>query len=221
MAGKGPRRAGLRRPWPAPARTRAAAGALGRKRARGPHTTAETWLGRSVGRDRPPDDAVLRYLAAFGPATVADARAWSGLTGLREVFERLRPRLVTFRDERGRELFEVPGAPLPDPETPAPPRFLPAFDNALLSHADRTRVVPDGHRKALSKDPFMRGVLLDGLACGTWKIERADARADLVIEPFGPLAVQDRAALAEEGKRLLAFAEPGARAATVRFVGGS
>jgi hypothetical protein len=118
----------------------------------------------------------------------------------------------------------VPGTPLPDPDTPAPPRFLPAFDNALLSHADRARVVSDEHRKALSKDPFMRGVLLDGFACGTWKtertseMERTSGRTDLVIEPFGPLNEQDRAALAEEGGRLLVFAEPGADVGEVRFV---
>lgn len=184
-------------------------------------TTAEAWLGRSVAHGRSPDDAVLRYLAAFGPATVADARAWSGLSGLREVFERLRPRLVAFRDESGRELFDVPGAPLPDPETPAPPRFLPEFDNALLSHAERTRIVPEEHRRALFRDPFMRGVLLDGFACGTWKMKRAPGRATLIIEPFGPLPERGRAALAEEGERLLAFAEPGAGAPAVRFVGSS
>ena len=181
-------------------------------------TTVEAWLGRGVARDRTPDDAILRYLAAFGPATVADARTWSGLGGLREAFERLRARLRTFRDERGRELFDVPGAPLPDPETPAPPRFLPAFDNALLSHADRTRVISDEHRRALFKDPMMRGVLLDGFVSGTWKMERTRGKATLLIEPFEPLAKKDRNSLIKEGERLVRFVGKDAEAFEVRYV---
>jgi hypothetical protein len=180
-------------------------------------TMAESWLGRSLDPDPSPEEMVVRYLAAFGPATVADARAWSGLSGLREVFERLR--LVTFRDERGRELFDVPGAPLPDPDTPAPARFLPEFDNALLSHDDRTRIISDEHRKLLVGDRLMRGVLLDGFACGTWKTERDRGKVTLVIEPFGPLSKKDHDALAEEEERLLHFvAEPhGAEEFEIRF----
>ncbi len=180
-------------------------------------TTAEAWLGRSVVPKRDPGEAILRYLAAFGPATVADARTWSGLSGLREVFERLRTRLVTFRDDSGRELYDVPGAPLPDPETPAPPRFLPEFDNVLLSHADRTRLISGEHRRALIKDPMMRGVLLDGFVCGTWKKEHTRGKATLIIEPFEPLAAQDRDSLAEEGERLVRFAGKGAVGFEVRF----
>ena len=182
-------------------------------------TTAEAWLGRGPDPDREPGEAVLRYLAAFGPATVADARTWSGLSGLREVFERLRPHLRTFRDERGRELFDVPGAPLPDPDAPAPPRFLPEFDNALLSHADRARIIADQHRRALLKDPLMRAVLLDGFACGTWRMERGRGKASLVIEPFEALSEQDRNALVEEGARLMTFAVPDAGVTEVRFIG--
>jgi DNA glycosylase AlkZ-like len=172
-------------------------------------TTAESWLGLPLDPDPSPDEILMRYLAAFGPATVADARAWSGLGGLREDFGRLRPRLVTYRDERGRELFDVPGAPLPDPETPAPPRFLPAFDNALLSHADRGRIISEGHRKLLSRDRLMRGVLLDGFACATWKTELRRGKSTLTIEPFRPLTIDDRDDLVLEGERLLRFlAEP-------------
>ena len=185
-------------------------------------TTAESWLGSPLDPDASPDEMVVRYLAAFGPATVADARAWSGLGGLQEVFERLRPRLVTFHDERGRELFDVPGAPLPAPDTPAPPRFLPAFDNALLSHADRSRIITEEHRKLLFKDRLMRGVLLDGFACGTWKTGRGQGKATLEIQPFRPLSRDDRDALAEEGERLLRFlmAPQGTGELEIQFVGG-
>jgi hypothetical protein len=180
-------------------------------------TTAEAWLGRSVARDRAPDKMIMRYLAAFGPATVADARTWSGLSGLREVFERLRPRLVTFRDNSGRELYDVPGAPLPDAETPAPPRFLPAFDNALLSHADRARIISEEHRGMLVKDPQMRSVLLDGFVYGTWQTVWNREKATLMIEPFGPLTEANRHALAEEGLRLLAFAASSAKIHALEF----
>ena len=174
-------------------------------------TTVESWLGRSLDPYASPGATVLRYLEAFGPATVGDVRTWAGLSGLGEVIGHLRPHLRTFRDEHGKELFDVPGAPLPDPETPAPPRFLPEYDNALLSHADRARIIPDNRRVPLP--PGGGGncgpVLVDGFLYGTWKKERARGKATLAIESFGPLSKNDRDALAEEGERLLRFvAEP-------------
>jgi hypothetical protein len=166
-------------------------------------TTLESWLGRPLHSEARPDAVVLRYLAAFGPATVSDIRTWSWLTGLREVVERLRPRLVTFRDEADRELFDLPDAPRPDPATPAPPRFLPEYDNLLLSHDDRSRVIPDS---ALGRVTGWVGTfLLDGFLAGQWRIDRGKDRATLVLEPFEPLTDDQRSQLLEEAGRLVAF----------------
>ncbi|KOV65981.1 hypothetical protein ADL00_18340 [Streptomyces sp. AS58] len=163
-------------------------------------TTAEHWLGRAAEPAAAPDSAVLRYLAAFGPASVKDMQTWCGLTRMRPVFERLRPRLVTFRDERGTELFDLPEAPRPDPDTPAPPRFLPEFDNLLLSHADRTRVVPPANKgRTWQANTFYCPLLVDGFLAGVWRLI-GDA---LVIEPFGKLTAAQGGEVAEEGARML------------------
>ena len=127
---------------------------------------APTYLGRSYESGQPVTDLVVRYLGAFGPAAVKDMRVWSGLTGLREVFESLRSELVTFRDESGAELFDLPDAPRPDPETSAPPRFLPEYDNVLLGHADRSRFFVSG---GPTPPGWVGSVLVDGVYAGHWK----------------------------------------------------
>ncbi|MGH3023306.1 MAG: winged helix DNA-binding domain-containing protein [Gaiellaceae bacterium] len=183
--------------------------------------TAESWLGRPLVAEPRADDVVLRYLAAFGPATAADVSAWSGLTGVREVVERLRPRLRTFRDESGRELLDLPDAPRPDPATPAPPRFLPEYDNVLLGHADRSRFVPTDGRGRLSAAWTQGGgsVLVDGFGRGVWRIERdrGTGAAVLVVSHVRPLAKRTGASLGAEGRRLLRFLAADAEAHDVRF----
>ena len=183
------------------------------------HTTAEAWLGCPLDPDPSLDELVVRYLGAFGPATVKDVQTWSGLTRLREVIERLRPRLRAFRDEQGKELFDLADAPRPDPDTPVPPRFLPEFDNLILSHADRTRVIANDYRKVIASRNGMvpAAALVDGFVRGTWKTERTRGKATLVIEPFEPLPRSDRDALVEEGERLVRFVGDGAKAFEVRL----
>lgn len=178
-------------------------------------TTIETWLGRPLPSASASDALVLRYLAAFGPATVRDFQAWSWLT--REVLERLRPRLRVFHDEQGHELFDLPDAPRPDEDTPAPPRFLPEYDNLMLSHADRTRVLADDHRSRI----FTKGALLvDGFVRGSWTLRAArEGRGEttLAIDLFTRLSQRDARAVTREGLRLPAFAAPDARKSDVRF----
>ena len=169
--------------------------------------------GRDLAGDTEPDALLLRYLAAFGPASVADMRMWSGLPGLAAAVARLRPRLRSFRDERGRELLDLPDAPIATGEEPAPPRFLPWFDNLLLGHDDRSRVLPYGHRLGVVGGSAF--VLVDGFARATWRIERAGDAATLWITPLEPLGDVDE--IEAEGARLLAFAAPGAERRAVRL----
>jgi hypothetical protein len=182
-------------------------------------TSAEAWLGRPLHTDPSPEDMVMRYLAAFGPATVKDIQQWCGLTWLREVVERLRPRLATFRDEMGNELFDLPDAPRPDPDTLAPVRFLPEYDNLFVSHADRTRVISEADLKTLrATERLVRGtVLVDGFFRGLWKIRRQRGVATLHIESYGSLSNHDRDAVAEEGEHLLTFAASGAKVQEIEF----
>ncbi|MFG2006681.1 winged helix DNA-binding domain-containing protein [Spirillospora sp. NPDC048911] len=184
------------------------------------HTTLETWLGRSPDPEPSLERMVLRYLAAFGPATVQDAQHWSGLTGLGEVVGRLAPQLVTFTDENGKVLYDLPDAPRPDPGTPAPVRFVPDFDNLTLSHSDRARIVSEEHRKRLfTINGIIRAaVLVDGFVHGMWKHEKKRGVATVRIELFEPASPSDRTAMVEEAQRLLAAAYPEAKSYDVEFI---
>jgi hypothetical protein len=167
--------------------------------------TAEAWLGRPLVASPSLDDVVVRYLGAFGPASVADVTTWSRLTGLREVVERLRPRLVTFRDERGREVFDLPDAPRPDPATPAPVRFLPEYDNLLLSHADRSRFLSTADRAALAPAWTIGwgSVLHDGIVRAVWRLEPGGVE----VRHLPGLPKKALTAIAAEGRRLARFLE--------------
>ena len=151
---------------------------------------------------------MLRYLRAFGPASVLDAQNWSGLTKLREVFERLRDRLVVFSDESGRELFDLPDAQRPDPDVPAPVRLLGEYDNLLLGHADRTRIIPADFPWAAMLAPgrFVSNLLVDGELRATWWIEREGKAAVLGIRPFGRLSKREREDVEAEAQQMVEFA---------------
>ena len=184
------------------------------------YATFESWTGRELERRPSIDDVVLRYLAAFGPASVLDAQSWSGLTRLAEVFERLRPRLLTFRDEDRRELFDVPEAPRPDAETLAPVRFLGEFDNVLLGHADRRRSIPEDFpwQAMLAEGRFVSNVLVDGMLRATWRLERDGKRsATLIVRPHRKLSARERADVLAEGGRLIDFAAGDEAARDVRL----
>jgi hypothetical protein len=183
--------------------------------------TVEAFLRRKcadVPSEKARETMVLRYLAAFGPASIMDAQAWCGLTKLREVMEKLRPRLRVFRDEKGRELFDLPDAPRPDADTPAPPRFLPEYDNIALAHADRSRIIAANHRASIfAGNGMLCSFLLDGFIAGGWKIVRDGGTATLTIAPFVKPSKADRAALIDEGERLLAFTDADATRRRVTF----
>jgi hypothetical protein len=165
---------------------------------------ASAWL------DRPLADPeagrrhlVRRYLRAFGPAGADDVSAWSGLTAAELRLTLAAMRLRHFRDERGRLLLDLPRAPLPDPATPAEPRLLPAFDNTILAHADRTRVIPDEYRRAVIRGGLVDPVyLVDGFVAGRWRL----AKGKPELDPFEPLARSVERALRHELEAVADFA---------------
>ncbi len=184
-------------------------------------TLAETWLDQPIPQIDTLRELVFRYLAAFGPATISDMQTWSGFSKLKDLFEALRPELVTYKEEGGRaEYFDLPDQSIPDADTPAPLRFLPEFDNLLLSHAKRTRIINDQYRDRIFGSGNLRisaTILVDGFVAGLWTVESAKKAAALVIDPFAPLAPADREALTEEGERLIRMIDPEAKTHEVRW----
>ncbi len=184
------------------------------------YALAEPWLGGTLAEPRQSlRHLVRRYLAAFGPATVKDVQAWSGMIGLSDEIDVFKSELDSYQDERGNELLDLTGMPRPPEDIPAPPRFLPEYDNLMLAHADRRRVIADAHRPRvfLPAGRVRATFLIDGFVRGTWKIEKSRRMAALVIEPFEPLAESVREALVEEGSRLVRFSEDRAEVFDVRF----
>ncbi|GGY33045.1 winged helix DNA-binding domain-containing protein [Streptomyces djakartensis] len=173
------------------------------------YAPVSSWLGREIdppaadGADPVGQVLLRRYLAAFGPAAPADLRAWSGLAGLPAAVAALRGELVAFRDERGRHLLGLPDAPRPDPDHPAPVRFLPAFDNAVLGYHDRSRIIDDAHR-GLSVQGA-RVVLVDGRVAATWTV----GGESVSVTPPRRFSKADRTGVAEEGQRLASFLSGG------------
>jgi len=163
--------------------------------------TADVWLPDAAVEHERVETIVRRYLAAFGPATVKDIQAWSGLTRLKQVVDGMREELCSFRDEQGRELLDVPGAPLPEAGCPAPARLLPPFDNTILGHSDRTRVIDPAHWQAVSQDRLLRMFLVDGFVAGSWSV----ADGQIFTRPLVPLSAKATRELAQETERLQAF----------------
>lgn len=180
-------------------------------------TPADRWIGATLA-DAAPDALVRRHLGAFGPASAADVQAWSGLKGIKQVLDGMAGELVAFKHGR-RTLFDLPHAPRPDEDTPAPARFLPEFDSMLLAHADRTRVITDEHRKSLAtKNLRVKATfLVDGFAAGSWTTARKRDTVTLTVTPFAKLPGSARDELAAEGEALLAFLDETAPKRQVQF----
>jgi hypothetical protein len=176
-------------------------------------TTSSAWFGRSLEELADIGEIVSRYLAAYGPASVKDIQSWSGLTGLREQLTAMRPTLRVYRDEHGHELFDLPEAPRPDADTPAPARFLAPFDNVQLAHAERARIIDPAHRAHVYNDRLMRAFLIDGFIAGSWQVKQGT----LTVSPARRLSKAERHELEGEGLRLHDFLGRDAQKPIVRF----
>ncbi len=185
-------------------------------------TPLEAWTGVEVGGEPDPGDVLRRYLAAFGPASPTDIVTWSRLPARRAVFDDLRGDLRVFVNEAGKEVFDLPDAPRPDPDTPAPVRYLPEYDNLLLSHADRTRFIPaDQPGFVQTNRPFKGTVLADGEVAATWSVALGaapDGGPALVVGARRDLTKRTLAAIEAEGRRYLRFRQDGARTGEVQLL---
>lgn len=184
------------------------------------HTEAAAWLGRPLADpELGLPQLVLRYLAAFGPASVKDIQKWSSLNRLQQTIDALRPELLTFRDEQGRELFDLPHAPRPEADTPAPVRFLPPFDNLLLAYAEHGRIMEKTYYPSVfsTNGLIAATFLVDGFVRGQWKVERTPASSTLVIYPFEPLSPSLQNDLRAEGERLMRWVVDDAKTFEIQF----
>lgn len=184
------------------------------------HASAENWLCQSLVTNYSLESLILRYLKAFGPATISDIQTWSGLTKIRKVIEGLRLQLNTFFDEDGNELFDVSHAEFPDIDTPVPVRFLAEFDNILLSHKNRTRIIADEYRsRVFTVNGIIKAIfLIDGYVQGLWRIEQNRKSSTLIIEPFKSLLQVDKDELAIEGAKLMDFAAADSEVKNIQFL---
>lgn len=171
------------------------------------------WLGRTPNAEPDPATLMVRYLKAFGPASVADFQAWSGLSKQARVATGLQDRVRGYRDEDGHELLDLADASLANPAEAAPVRFLAPFDSAILGHAGRSRIIAPADRDVVYRDRLMRTFLVDGFVAGTWRLNEETLR----VQPLRPLRASDSRAVIEEAERLLAFLLPVAAAPAVRL----
>lgn len=158
-------------------------------------------------------DLVIRYLKAFGPASIKDLQYWSGLTGLAAVVHQCSSELVTYSDHRGVTLFDIAQGPFPPTDLAAPTRLLLQYDNVLYSHADRTRILPEQYRRIVSPSgkPARATFLVDGQVAGTWRYEKTALMASLILEPFRVIPANARDELHYESARVLRFIAPNRR----------
>jgi hypothetical protein len=199
-------------------------GSWGHHRA-GDLIAADAWIGAPAVPELSSAVRLLveRHLAAFGPATVDDISSWSSIrtAPIRAALDELGPRIRTFTDPRGRALYDLKGAPLPDPETVAPVRFLPKWDSTLLAYAapERVRILSEAHRRTVigKNGDVAQTILVDGVVAGTWAVVSTPREATLTVTPLAKLRKADRAALTEEGERLARFVAPGAKTHRIAF----